>query len=265
MPRKGVSRTFHPVLGRQETKLARTVCALSLALAAGGVALAQDEPPPPPPIDRERPAAKSPRLDPTDPKFRGAILGDAFHGKVRGGEMAIYAVGGVGQPVWIKVPGMELRCGSVVVWGDAKRLRGALTPRLAGEGDEKGKADNGGSLILGPIVHAIYAEGNVFLRRSTHTIEAERVMIDFAENRAYMVKAHMRGRMGKLGDGSRPSLSVRADVIRGHAKNRYRAEDPSFTTCTYDRPHTRFTTDWLEVDFEDEYVAFDSAWWPRGW
>ena len=45
--------------------------------------------------------------------------------------------------------------------------------------------------------------------------------------------------LGKLGDGSRPSLSVRADVIRGHAKNRYRAGDPSFTTCTYDRPHTR--------------------------
>ncbi len=229
----------------------RCVAAGSLLLVAAS-AFAQDAP-------VRRPA------DPSDPDFVGAVLGDSFSGPKIGDERVIYAVGGRGQPVWIRQPGFELRCESVVIWGtaDEERLMDALQRREVSPDDAVvADAESSAQRILGPVLHAVYAEGEVFLKRGRQTIRAERVLVDFQKGHAFMVDAELSGAFGRAG-GKEIPLSVRAGVVRGVAENRYRAEDATFTTVTQGRPHWAFSTSSLEVDFTQEYVGFETGWWPQ--
>ena len=191
---------------------------------------------------------------PGDPGFYGAILGDQFAGPIEGDERVIYAVGGISQPVWIRQPGFELRCDSVVIWGDKDQLLAALRERAP---DSAAGADS----ILGPVIHAIYAEGAVWMKRDRQVMRGERIMLDFEKAQAFLVNAEMRGDASNE-NGRGISLSVRADIIRGTARDRYRAENAQFTTCAYEDPHYHFDTGYLELDFTEEFVAFDTGWWP---
>ena len=222
-------------------------------------ARAQDEPPPPPLEKRAPPPRPEDRpkvVDPTAPGFRGAVLGDLSDQQIveATNERVLVAVGGVAQPIWIKQPGLELRADSVVLWGHRDRVVEALQAR-------EDLADAPPEQLLGPVLHAVYAEGGVVLRRDGQVVRAERVFVDFAQNRAYMVQAEMTGSV-EGPDRTRIPLRVRAEVIRGITREKFRAENPSFTTCTYEKPHYRFTTDWIEVDFRQDYGAFETAWWP---
>ena len=236
----------------------RAICAFSLVAAgAAAPARAQDEPPPPPPAPRgasnAQTSAQKP-IDPTSPDFRGAVLGDLSDQRIIGGERVVTAVGGVGQPVWIKLPGFEIRCDSAVVWGDRERLDASLQERRAKSPDDP--AD-----LLGGVLHAVYAEGHVFVTRESYSFHADRVLIDFTTHHAYIVDALLQG-SAKLSKGREAPLSIRAKVVRGIAENRFRAEGATLTSCTYAHPHLAFETDTVEVDYTDEDPAFETGWWP---
>jgi hypothetical protein len=192
-----------------------------------------------------------------DDDFYGAILGDYLIGEVDPDdpERALYAVGGKNRPIYIRQPGFELRCESVVIWGDKETLIGALNRR---DVDTSATAD----AILGPVIHAIYAEGAVTMQRDSQLMRGERLLLDFQKEQAFLVKAEMRGLAGEQDNGRRISLSVRADIVRGTARNQYQAENAVFTTCLYDHPHYSFSTAVLELDFTEEYVQFMTGWGP---
>mgnify|MGYP001493310891 CR=1 FL=1 len=195
-------------------------------------------------------AASAPRAG--DPDFYGAQLGDDAAAEIVGDERVIYAVGGIAQPVWLRQRGFELRCGAAVLWGDRDRLVESLQRRDAAEGAAE---------LLGPVVHALYAEGDVLVRMPGQTLRGTHVFLDFRTGRAYLVDAELRGTAGEEA-GRRIPFAVRADIVRGTARDRYEAEGARFTTCDYDDPHYAFVTDRLELDFSNEYVAFETGWWP---
>ena len=194
--------------------------------------------------------------EPTAPDFYGAVLGDSFSGPIVGSERVIHAVGGVGQPIWIRQPEFELRCDGVVIWGaaEADKLANALRQRAPEEGEDPRS-------VLGPVIHAIYAEGDVYLARDGHVVRADRVMVDFARNQATMVNATLRGTITTQ-DGEEAPLFVRAETVRGLAEGKYRAENASLTTCSYADPHYHFTIDTLDVDVTGEDASFETSWWP---
>ncbi len=223
---------------------------MAVALAACGVLSAHAATT----LAQEAPAADAPAPQPGDDDFYGALLGDQFAGPIEGDERVIYAVGGISQPVWIRQPGFELRCDSVVIWGDREGLLGALRKR---DPDAETTAD----AILGPVIHAIYAEGSVWMKRDRQLMRGDRILLDFQKAQAFIVNALMRGDAAES-DGRRISLSVRADIVRGIARDRYSAENATFTTCAYENPHYSFDTGTLELDFTQQYVGFETGWWP---
>lgn len=224
---------------------ARAVLAALLVAIGNGAGYAQEEP-------ATEPERGAPR--PGDAGFYGAVLGDQFAGPIEGDERVIYAVGGISQPVWIRQPDFELRCESVVIWGDKDRLVSAIREREADAGTTA-------EAILGPVIHAIYAEGSVWMKRDRQLMRGERIFLDFQKHEAYLVDARMTGDAGTR-DGRAIPLAVRADIVRGVAKDRYLAENASFTTCAYEDPHYHFDTGSLELDFSQEYVGFETGWWP---
>lgn len=250
----------------------RTALAVGIvgAIALGGAvspcpfgtrpAFADEDPPPPPPPPRKKPASGT--IDPTHPDFRGALLGDVSDSRDVGDERITTAVGGrVSQPVWIKQPGMELRCDNVVIWGDKGKLTGALAPQIRKDAKEDPRS------ILGPVIHAIYAEGNVFLRRDDHVIEADRVLIDWQKNRAYIVNARIVGRHvvkqgGRDGEERSIPLVVRAAVARGTADAHYMMENAGISSSAWEKPQIEFTTENLEVDYGGSKARFETGWWP---
>jgi hypothetical protein len=219
----------------------------------------QEEPPPPPPKPRDAEGAptagKPPVIDPTSEDFTGFALGDESDELVIGDERVFAATGTVSQPVRVRLAGFELRCESMVLWGDRDRLVDALQKHR----EELNAKDP--DKILGPLVHALYAEGGVFLQTKGRTIRADRAFLDFQRGKAYLVRAHMTADMeGRQG---RPlPLSVRADVIRATSRDHYRAEDAKVTTCSYSDPHYDLEARWIEVDYSHAWATFETSSWP---
>ena len=229
------------------------------ALCAGSVASAQEEPvpprlpprpqeePPPPPIkprdDTPIPTAADGRpvaIDPTAPGFFGFALGDLSEQLVVGNERVVAATGGLSQPLSVKLPGFELRCRSAVLWGDRDQLVEAIRKgreELAGSDPEK---------ILGPLLHAVYAEGDVYVKMQKQTIRADRVYLDFQKGKAYLVQATMTADIEGHKQHTIP-LTIRADVIRATSRHKYTAENARFTSCNYADPHFEFVTDRVAV------------------
>ncbi len=217
----------------------------------------QDAPAPAPATEdsSDPDAAPAPQIGDAD--FYGAILGDYIVGEMDpdNPERVIYAVGGRNRPIFIRQPGFELRCESVVIWGAKKSLMAALNKRDA---DEGATADD----ILGPVIHAIYAEGAVTMKRDQQLMRGDRLLLDFQSDQAYLVNAQMRGISGESETGRRVPLSVRADIVRGTATGKYKAENAVVTTCLYEQPHYKFATATLDLDFTEEYVSFMTGWGP---
>jgi hypothetical protein len=244
-------------LSRRQTALA--LAAVLLAASAAPPAFAQDDPPPPPPLPPR--GTKPPPterveefVDPASPTFRGAALGDLSESREVDGERVIWAVGGVAQPVWIRRPDFEIRCENAVLWGDRVRLQTALESR-----QDPAAADPGD--FLGKVLYAIYAEGDVFVRRDKYVLRAKRVLLDFQRNQAYLVDARVEAET-KAPSGNSVPLSVRAAIVRGTARDAFRAEDATVAACTYERPHLAFTTSWVEVDLSGKEPRYETGWWP---
>jgi hypothetical protein len=183
------------------------------------------------------------------------VLGDDSESRDVGDEKVVTAVGGLSQPVWLKFADFELRCESAVLWGDRERLMGSLKSRSGGA-DGAGSGD-----LLGNVIHAVYAEGKVFVRRDKYTFHADRVLLDFRSHRAYLVNAVVEGR-AKNPAGRDVPLSVRAGVVRGISRDRFRAENAVLTSCTYEHPHLAFTTSQVDVDFSKGQPEYETSWWP---
>lgn len=243
------------------------LCALPGVLPA---ARAQEEPPPPPPPPRPqeepppppvkpRPGepgpGETPLVDPNAADFTGMALGDVSEQIVVGDERVVAASGTLTQPVRVRLEGFDLRCESVVMWGDRDRLVEAVERRrelLKGADPDT---------VLGPLIHAVYAEGGVVARMKNRVVRCDRLFIDFQKGRAYFVRAtltsDLEGRQGRV-----LPLTVRADVIRATARDRYRAEGAEITTCTYSDPHYEFEAREIEVDYRHAWATFETSWWP---
>jgi hypothetical protein len=247
-----------------------SVCALALsAMCAAADAVAQDQPPTPPTRPNEAPPPppmKPPEgaettqpvefPDPSAADFLGFATGDDSEFLVVGDERVLAATGNVTQPLWIKLPGFELRCESLVMWGDRDRLASAVERRretLTGANPDT---------ILGPLVHAVYAEGAVYARMNTQVIRADRVFLDFVGGKAYLVNAELKGETQGHGKVRAVPLTVRAEIIRASSRNQYRAENAEITTCSYADPHFAFKTSSVDVDYSDGWATVETAWWP---
>jgi hypothetical protein len=183
--------------------------------------------------------------DPAAADFIGFALGDYSD-----------LSGKLWQPLWVKLPGFELRCESLVMWGDRDRLFAAVNRRretLTGANPDT---------ILGPLVHAVYAEGGVYAKMNNQVIRADRVFFDFVRGKAFLVKAEIRGESEGRGRVRSVPLTVRADVVRAASRNEYHAENAEVSTCSYADPHFEFKTSSVEVDYKDGWATLETAWWP---
>lgn len=156
--------------------------------------------------------------------------------------------------------------GGVVLWVDTARFK-ELRQGLGGSEDEKkeekgkgkGEARATGPSIdefLGPIIHELYAEGNVTFRRGNETIRAERMYYNFAANRAVIIKAEVRGVMPEGESRPRVPLIVRADRLVQVAKDEMKARDARITTNPYASPHYQIRVDDLTLTRRDiEYYV----------
>jgi len=243
-------------------------CALVVAGLAAATAAAEGDPPNPPPPKEEPPPpplkppeqGPSPKtvelVDPSARDFLGFALGDDSSEDVVGDERVVAATGRRWAPLWAKLPGFELRCESAVLWGDRDRLVEALNKRR--ETFKNATPET----VLGPLIHAVYAEGNVYVRMHGQTIHADRVFLDFVRGKAYLVRAVMRGELEARAGRRATPLTVRAEVVRATSRDKYQAENAEATTCTYDDPHYEFKTRTIEVDYTHGSGAFETSWWP---
>lgn len=239
-------------MAARKTRMRRAALGTAVLTAmAATPCLAQDQPPPPPLAPRGPKGAEK-LIDPTSPDFRGAVLGDLSESRTVNGERVVWAVGGASQPVWIRYGDFEIRCENAVIWGDKERLDATLTRKPGGTDPPD---------LLGNVYHAIYAEGGVYVRRDKYQFHATRVLLDFQHDRAYLVDVLLQG-MQRNGSGQDVPLSVRAAVVRGIGRDRYRAENSVLTSCTYEHPHLAFSTSWVEVDFSKREPQFETGWWP---
>ena len=260
------------------------------AFGAGSAARAQDEPPPPPPGEEQEetpqerpqeeppppPPAERPQEEPpppppppgsdekpppvpaddaTDPDFHGFSMGDFFEQVEVGDERVVAAAGTERHPLLVRLRGFEVRCEGLVLWGDRDRVLEAIERRRATLTESDPDA------LLGPVIHALYAEGAVRVRMHDHEIRADRVFLDFQRGQAFLVRATLSG-MLEGPRGRRLPLSLRADVVRATARSRYRAEDARITTCPYSDPHYEFKADWIEVEYRGVSSSFETSWWP---
>lgn len=217
----------------------------------------QEEPPPTPPKERgpEEPPPKGPHDDPSDPDFQGFAFGDYVEQLEVGSERALAAAGTEKQPILIRMKDFEVRCEGIVIWGDRDRVLDALQRRR----EELANPDP--DALLGPVIHALYAEGNVHAKLKDHSIRAERVFLDFEHGQAYLVKAAVTGVLEGPHHRKLP-LTMRADVVRATTRNRYVAQDAAITTCPYSDPHYEFRADSIEVEYRGEESTFETSWWP---
>jgi hypothetical protein len=218
----------------------------------------QEEPPPvpPQPPGEEQKAPPVPGDDATDPDFQGFSMGDDLEQVEVGNERVLAAAGTERHPLLIRLRGFEVRCQGLVMWGDRDRVVDAVERR------REVLADPDPDALLGPVIHALYAEGGVYVKLKDHEIHAASVFLDFERGQAYLVRATLNGKLEGPNGRTLP-LSLRADVIRATARNHYRAEDARLTTCPYSDPHYSFTADWIEVDYRGGGAStFETAWWP---
>jgi hypothetical protein len=247
------------------------VCAVALSALCASVAAAQDKPPTPPPPRPQEEQPPSPMKppedgetpkevvapDPTAPDFLGFSFGDDTSQQIVGDERLLAATGNRWQPLWIKLPGFELRCESVVMWGDRDRLLDAVNRR------RETLSTKNPETILGPLVHAVYAEGAVYARMNEQVIRADRVFLDFVRGQAYLVRAELKAKSEGRGRVRSIPLTVRAEVIRATSRHAYQADNAQISTCSYADPHFAFTTSTVDVTYDDQgWATLETAWWP---
>lgn len=136
----------------------------------------------------------------------------------------------------------ELRIdhGGVVLWVDFEKwqkfratgLGGGLAAEGGGDGAAAAPAD-----VIGDVIHMVYAEGGVYLRRDETEIRADRLFFDFVNNRAVVFDAEATTVLGNPAEGPRIPIVVRADRLYQVARDELHAHSARVTTCRWGEPH----------------------------
>ncbi len=240
----------------QSLILPRVLPIVLATLAAWGVA-------PPAGAAPEEPAPTAPAAD--RPRF---VLeaGYATEEIVDGASVRTLVEG-----VLLRFEDFEVQARSVVIWGDAEGMRRALgeagrpaagpaAPDPAAGSGEPVPATPAERLkaVLGPVVHALYAEGDVQFRlgsRST-AMRCERLFADFRKGilttgRVLLTSSVMLPRRGRA-----VPLAVRADRMRQVSERTFLLEDAAYTTCDFEDPHYRFRCTEFELSEFDDHTTF---------
>ena len=193
------------------------VTALLVSLLAGVAAAADDAPAAPPP----------------------RILKIEYGQEDLTGEVGV--VSGSGR-IHIRQGDFELLIedGGVVLWVDPdgyRKFRPGAGSSGGGEAAEVGD-------ILGPVIHELYAEGGVTLRRDGMEVRAERMFFNFQRNRAVVIEADVTVQVGEV---PRVPIRVRAERLYQLAKDEFVAGSARLTTCLYGEPHYELTVKKIHV------------------
>jgi len=248
----------------------------ALALAAGGTrALAAEEGegpgPPPSPGPATAPA-------PAPPSALGRFVVESGYGSssLEGGQLVIYLVEGV----YLAREGFSVEARNLVVWGDPERMRDEEGPlgRLARSADARPKEEpppaepapgapptppggwskfvpSGLGEFLGPVLHELYAEGDVRFTIGTRTIRTERLFVDFRRNLLATGRVQMTLGLGIQARGRTIPLVVRAARMRQTAVDTLTMEDAVYSTCDFAHPHYSFRCSELVLtQYEDHQV-----------
>ena len=241
-----------------------------LALLRGGAEAAAAEDPPP-------------VLPRSQDKF---VLQPGAHGMstIERGELTLFLVEGV----YLARGPFSIEARNLVIWGDPERMKeeegplGRLSRRSAGDetapdapAEKEGEAAvpepeaPGGQAwsklvpdqlreVLGPVIHSIYAEGEVRFTLGTRTLRADRLFVDF--RRSILVTGRVQTTFG-MGIQSRNRtipLVVRAERLRQTAVNELTMEDAVYSTCEFAEPHYSFRCKELVLTEHDDHQTFTS-------
>jgi len=241
------------------------IAAAALAAAAAPPALAQDAVP--------APAEENPKAGPSEHfLLRYSMYG---LGEYAEDEMEVLLVGGV-----TVVRGtFNLKARNVVLWLDSRKAReeggvlGSFAAEAEGKAGKKGEpvepppappAARVAGLdvppdlrrILGPVLHAFYAEGDVEFRLGERVIRTDRLFVDFGKNILSTGKVSMTLSIGLPSRERKLPLVVRADRMRRVTEDTLRLEGVVYTTCDFEEPHYSMRATTFDITEHEEYRTF---------
>jgi hypothetical protein len=157
--------------------------------------------------------------------------------RLRPGERIVLGGGGCA----IVGPGFSIESDRLVLWcHPAIELLDGF-PRTGGtaEGEEKDELPRPKTAedILGPLIHAIYAVGNVRYERGAETITAKRLLVDFKRDRAIIDTTRVATTLGKDRQGNAIPLIITAETVRRISKDKFTASSAKVTTCDFAEAH----------------------------
>jgi hypothetical protein len=190
------------------------------------------------------------------------------------GESVVYLVEGV----QLQREGFSLEARNLVLWGDPERIRKVLGPMLSeaggkeggrrkGPAEEKGEGPLSGAFlgqslppelraVLGPVLHSLYAEGEVRFTLGNRTFRTERLYVDFRRRILSTGKVQFTQPVGIPSRGRTLPLIVRAARMRKTSEDRLLLEDAEYTTCDFADPHYSFRCSELSVTDDEDGRTF---------
>lgn len=167
----------------------------------------------------------------------------------------------------VTIDGKEFRITAerIVLWIDREKLddaRKGLDSEVPPGGDATsdvpaGARASGASPIL-ELVTRLYAEEGVEYRSGSEILRAEKLFLDLRKSQGILTEGYLNTYTDT--HEKRLSLVLRAEEILQIAENRWRAEDPQFTTCTFEVPHWCAEASTVEIDREaDGDVRFTAS------
>ncbi len=113
--------------------------------------------------------------------------------------------------------------------------------------------------VLGPVLRAVYAEGNVVYRMGTRAVRTERLYTDFRRRILATGKVALSIPVRIASRGRSLPLVVRAETMRRTALDTLELRDVEYTTCDFEDPHFSFRATSFEITEEGDEQGF-AAW-----
>jgi hypothetical protein len=167
-----------------------------------------------------------------------------------------------------------LDCRNAVIWADRDGARAQGLFAGAGQGDagapkpaaERPPSPGLGGLsrdipedlksVLGPVIHALYAEGDVRFTLGTRTLRADRLYVDF--NRGILATGRVMLSMA-IAVTNRPHplpLIVRAEKMRRLSEDTLLLSHARYSTCDFADPHYSFRCTSFEITDHEDHQGF---------
>jgi hypothetical protein len=260
---------------------------VALAAAAATEALGQEEVPeagkPEKPGKAQETGKKGAPAPPAAPA--SYTLGYTYQqADVSDGELEAFLVEGV---TFVR-GSFSLEAHSVVLWADPEKAKqeggrlamlvGGATPRdpgKTGPGGEAGETaapappavpppdESRDRLVppdlrqfLGPVIHSIYAEGDVRYRLGTFTVRTDRLFVDFRNGILATGKVTVTTSIGIKSRQRSLPLLVRAERMRRVATDTLLLQPAVYTTCDFAEPHYCFKATSFEITDQEDYRTF---------